>query len=823
MRIFLKYILNSMVEKKGRFILLTIAIALSSGLFVAICGAINIAIDGYKKPMTEMYEQQTIGLKPINGEKIFSSNSMNVDGLEKVKKEVRLRGKMSEGKATINIIGREDINKDKLLEGSLEYFENNKILISKRISKDKNLKVGDTLKVSMYGEEKDYLICGILNNEGQLYLDTKDTFSVIVPYKYLDEVYKLQGKYNYITATAKDQDIAIKNFNENNKEFQADKLYNVQAVKDELNKITMTLYIMLVIVVIISIIIIYGAFKLITTEILPVIGTFISLGANNTTIERMLFFQSMIYGIVGGIFGNILGVVGLYTINYVTSPLKEYGIIEKISVNPIYFILGMIFAIVISIISATIPVMKVRLLQVKDVILNTVQMSLKISIAKSCIGIVLILTSIFIVFINSKWTYMASGIFVIISLVGLILFYPKVIDVSSKFIYKYLRGHSKILLLGLNNFRTSKILMGNVTLVIISLISIFLISSLGYSLTNNVVGAYKERDFNIAITDISSGLGEKTQTDSIIDELINNQNVIKNFIVVSKTVKATIGNESIHLEGIDKERYDKYNRYLDLDKSKYSKMYNDFKNQNENCVIISEYLKDKLKVKDGDVITINYNNISKNLKVFSSIEGKMYDSGRFVLIDNNIITKEFNVNEASSIIFNTNENVDKVKDETVKELKDYGVTIRTNKEIEDNNHSQNAMIITSLSMFSYIAMIIAALGIFNNIIIGFLQRKKELTIYASLGMKDRDRNKMLIVESLLLVFWSIVISIPYSFLGIKLLNKFLIAVGMSLNTRLNFGAIPIYSIVATVIVLVATLPTVFKSNKLSIVQELKYE
>ena len=82
---------------------------------------------------------------------------------------------------------------------------------------------------------------------------------------------------------------------------------------------------------------------------------------------------------------------------------------------------------------------------------------------------------------------------------------------------------------------------------------------------------------------------------------------------------------------------------------------------------------------------------------------------------------------------------------------------------------------------------------------------------------------MLILESVLSVIWSNLIALLYSFLGLKLLEKVLELIGMPLKLDVSFQTIPVYFISSLMIIVIATMPIIFKSKKLSIVSELKCE
>ena len=346
------------------------------------------------------------------------------EGIKNIKGEIVLSATTNGDEINnVTIRGKEDknINKDILLEGSLNDFTGEKCIISKRISEEKNLKINDELELFIAGESKKYKVTAISANEKTFYNDSKTSYEIIVPYKYISEQFKVEGKYNYVTANKSldDSKESVKKFNDNNTQFEAKELFDATSIEEQMGSFTSILYAMLVIVVFMSAIIIYGSFKLTITERLSVIGTFLSQGATNWTVEKILLLESIGYGIIGAIFGNLLGYGGLYLINYFVSPLKDYGIIESLSVNPIYFVIGAAFAIVFSCISALVPIIKIRKLEVKEVILNNVNISMRIGWVKFIIGTIILVASIFINSIDAPWVNSLSAILILVSIIGL--------------------------------------------------------------------------------------------------------------------------------------------------------------------------------------------------------------------------------------------------------------------------------------------------------------------------------------------------------------------------------------------------------------------
>jgi len=830
-RIFFKYITKCMIEKKARFCLLILAIAMSTGLLVSVLGTVKIAISSFEKPMTESFEGKEIIISSKGDEPFFKIEDIKEEGIKNINGEIDLMATTNgEEINTVTLRGKEEknINKDNLIEGNLIDFTGEKCIISKRTSEEKNLKINDELELFIAGESKKYKVIAISVNEATFYNDNKTSYQIIVPYKYISKQYKVEGKYNYVTANKSLDDLkeSIKKFNVNNTQFVAKELFDVTSIEKQIGSFTTILYAMLVIVLFMSAIIIYGSFKLTITERLPVIGTFLSQGATNWTVEKILILESISYGIIGAILGNVFGYGGLYLINYFISPLKDYGIIESFSVNPIYFVIGAMFAIVFSCISALVPIIKIRKLEVKDVILNNVNISKRIGWVKFIIGAIILVATIFVNSKDAPWVNSLSSIFILVSIIGIVLMYPKVIDVVTNVLYKVFRGRSKVIVFALNNLRTSKVLMGNITLIVISMLSIFMITSIGTSMKNLVVGAYQQMDFDVSVTGFQGipGIQGESVTDRLISKIKENKNINKDSIQIFRSGYGSANTDTmISLEGVDSKKYQKFNGYLELDNEKNSEMYKKFDESTGSEIIITDKLKKALNVNVEDKITIEVNGIKKDLKIIGTMAGKTYNNGTFILMKNDLMEKEFNIKEASQITFKTTKAPAVVKNELKTVVKDFGATATTRDEFQKQNLDQNQIIVDVLSIFSYLAIFIAALGVLNNITIGFLQRKRELAVLSSVGMSDGARNGMLLWESVLSVIWSVVIAVPYSYLGLSLLTKTMTAIEMPMHIVLDIKAVPIYAVAALVLIVLGSLPILLKSNKLSIVNELKYE
>lgn len=843
MKVFLKYVLRSMTEKKGRFFLLIIAISISTALLVASTGMVNIILDSFVSPQLEAYEHKEIVISSTDkSANFFSDQGINTIGLDRdsILKEINIGGMMADKVDTedetmlgISIRGRDtqDINKDIITRGNLDNFKDETCIISERVAKVRNLNLGDKLDIIIGGITKNLRITAISANESVFYNDSDTSFTIILPYEYISKDMGAEGKYNVIFANSSESTMkaGIDKFNENNTSFTAAKLYDEESTKSQMSSITSLLYIMMVVVVVMSAIIIYSSFKLIITERLSTIGTFLSEGATVGKVKFILSLESFAYGIFGALFGNILGVIGLFVINRLISPLKAYGIYGKLDIKPYYIIAGALFAIILSLVSAYLPVRKISKLQVKDVILNDVRISKAIGWKKFIIGTVLILISVIAYLVAKEDLKGFAGALIIISLIGVILAYPKLIDLLSKLIFRFLRGKSKNIIYAINNLRTSKVLLGNISLIIISLVSIIAIISLGSSMIKVVTEVYTKINCDIEIDSISTirTNSDTTTADYLVTELNKlgvKEDQINRMSYQYATMKsAQSGNEiSLMAIGMDVDTYTNYNQYLQLDKSEYSETIKEFKSSNSG-VIITTALSKMLDKKAGDTIEITCKDMKETLTISGVIDGKLMNGGFFVFIKNSTLKELFGVLSANTITFNTDRNVDTVMHELKPILRGVGASAITNDEMCKDNLAQNQMMVDAMSIFAYMAIIIASLGIVNNVSISFLQRKSEFAILSSVGMENSGRLKILFFESIASVTWAMLITSVYSIFGLKLLSILAKTVGFDMAIALDYKSLPMIFGVSLVIVLIATVPVCFKSRKLSIIQEIKYE
>lgn len=828
MKVFLKYILKNMTEKKGRFVLLILSIMISTALFVFSLGAVDVILDGYKDTLKNAADGKEIGIQSATSDVYFTKDDFEAAGLKDFEGRLNAVGIINkDDKITyVTLFGKEDCSKY-IKEGSMPKDSNEAVCaISDRTAKDRNLKVGDNLELAVGGEKKSFKISAIAAPSGDYYADSSTNFSIVVPYEYMNDLLGADGKYNYMTANSSESDSkkASDSFNKVNDRVKSTSLTDLSSEKEMTDSLVSTVYIMFAIVCIICCLIIHGAFKLIITERMSVIGTFMSQGATKKKIEHILLMESFMYALFGAIFGVGLGELILFIVNRMTSPLKDYGIYMSFHVKPSLIVTGILFALIISLVSAWMPARSVRKLPVKDVILNRMEVKHKKGTVRFIVGTVLLAFSIVCAFITAGWTTELSFFILAISVAGLIMMLRKFLKLLSGALAKVFKKHTN-LFLAFNNVKTSKLLRSNITLMVVAFTAVLSISALGKSMAEGVIDAYEKFNFDYEVSNIIDNNSDIATTDIIVEKLGSLDCVKKDTIMpmFSDWGKITDNDSTFILQGADPLKYAHYNEYLELESEKYYKYFKELDASDENLCVVTDYILKSTGKKAGDMIELELNSKKASFRIVGGIDGKLYNNGTIIVMKPEIAKKVFNLKEASNINFDIKGDAADAENQFKGFLADLGATYITKHNMMLENKKSNQMIVDLLGIFAIVAMLVSAIGIFNNITISFQQRRKEFAVLSSIGMNAKKRKELVLAENMHCVILSILIAIPYTLLSNRLMYNALKKMNLPLKLNFNWSTLPFYCAALALIIFVASLSTMGKSKKINVVQELKYE
>lgn len=550
---------------------------------------------------------------------------------------------------------------------------------------------------------------------------------------------------------------SINEFNDVNTQVKAETSFaNHEGMLNAIKEGRTICFALLTIVILLSAVIISSSFKLIIVERMPVIGTFFSQGATKKNIIFVLLTESSLFGILGGVLAFLIGVGAIYAASYFLSQHKDYGVVANPQIPAYYFALTVIFGVLLSVLSSILPIIQIRKLSVKDVILGASNTNMRIGSKKLLAGLMFIILGIIVRFINIDGMISLSSILLIL---GIAFAFPKLIDIVVTFIYQYLKDKTPIVALALNNIRTSKELLNNITLILIASLSVISINSVGDGVKAAMTDGFNRNNFQIQITIPSNTVNI---ADTIISQKLNSSEIVQSSLQKLKVFTGQQDGVAFQIAGVDSKKYLSYDVYVDWDVSDNKRIYNEFKDSKEPKIIISKSLAKAIKVQEGEKLKLNINNIEKDIEIAGTVDMKMLYGGYVVLIDNEVLEKEFNYIGTNNIVLQTIGEEDTVRNQLRNLLQDYNVKVITFKELERANLAENEKTIAGFGVFSLIAVIVASFGVLNNTRISYLNSKRNIALLHAIGLNRIQKNKLLIYQSIFVMFWVIILLIPCS-------------------------------------------------------------
>lgn len=577
--------------------------------------------------------------------------------------------------------------------------------------------------------------------------------------------------------------------------------------------------IMLSLVSIGCIIVIYNSFAISVMERKKEFGLLSSIGATKKQIKKSVFYEALVVGVIGIVFGILGAYIGIGTviliINNLISDMLEYKL--YLVTNYLFIIIPVIFMIIVIGVSAFIPSRRAS----KVSPIEAIRQNDDIKINKKKIRTSKLVLKLFgiegeIALKNIKRNKKKYRVTIVSLFISIVLF----ISFSSYMNY---------------TLNTASSVMGEVPYD-------YQISYFGDD-PNNDKEALDKIDEVVKSSDVKEYVSYSVSNLSIIGNYTYSDEYLDFYKSAygDNGIKAlnNLKYQSIYILVLDDNSYNKYKKLIGLDKdsiillNKFKGVsYGNNKRVNYDIPVINN---GNINIKicnfddnDEDVDTTKYcnkniDNIFVTNKSFDLIEEfsymddfklivnkKLYDS----ISDSSTHYTQFNI-----ISDNTN-NIDKL----TKDLDKYSNINYTNIK-ESMKQANNLILVVKILMYGFISLVtlIGVTSVFNTISTSMALRKREFAVLRSIGLTNRGFNKILFFESLFFGMKSLIFAIPVS-IGVTILIHYSLADMVSISTIIIPWKAIIISIVSVfIIVLLTMMYSSSKIKKHNIIEQIREE
>ncbi|ERJ12138.1 ABC transporter permease [Haloplasma contractile] len=828
MKIIFKFILRNIKEKKLRSLLIWFSITLSTALFLAtlaIPGTIeNVFIEQFSKytgsseimvqsnPRSDMEPFFTVReLEELDNQIEYSIGVVESHGVyedhEKNKIKVFVGGFTLGSLETIHGIST----------NQSANFTGNQVIIGKGEARAFNLKVSDTVELFINGNNHEFIIYDIVSEEGLFNYDG-DTMSAVVPKETLASIHAHSGNVNRLyvkTIDPNDTREVIDELSILYDEYIVGTTVSTSAIEGSMSVITSSFSLMLVLVIFISVFIIYTAFKVISMERLPMIGTFRSIGATRKMTDLILLGESIFYGLIGGITGCFLG-YGILRVMVIgiNSAFQGSTIDLELAMEFHHVLIAFLSALVLSIISAIIPIIKVSKIPVRDIVLNNIRQITNRGKIRLVVSLLLIFIPLLVMITESFNASIGLAVLYMISIgVGIVMSVPFVTLVLGYMFEKvntFLFGNEGTI--AAKNLRDNKNIINNITLLTIGIASLIMINVASNSVAAEVGSLFDDAKFELAVTHPKGNEHFITELEDldVVDGAYG--------VYLAPPTKIKEHNDYVtNIWGIDSGFFNYWNFEIITDDQEQFLI--DF--ESGRNVILPLMMKNKYSIEKGDTITLEFHRQDTTYTVAGFVNSLM-NNGDFILLPNTYITQDADVDYMQDVYIKTNDFdhlVEIIENDYVKD----NVSYFSMEKLRDDNMKSNESIFTMLLGFSVITMIIGIFGIFNNFVVSFIGRRKSLAMYRSIGMSKKQLLKMLLIESFTGGFIGGITGIAGGYIFVIVMSYIMKAINIPIDMHLTPGLFIAGFFSGILLSLLSSLLPAIRSSKREIIEAIKFE
>ena len=819
MSIILKHIFRNIREHKMRSILIFIALMISTCVLIIDIVLPNELLIKIEDTFKTIYGNADISISSVDD---FEYGKIKFNGVKYdyiVTKDINATNKDDKPAQIIGI----DINKAKdfkLLGEDVPELNENEVIINEYTAKEKGYKKNDIITLTYEGKQYQLIVKEIVKKKGIAAIESEyDMFisSIDTTEKIANEQVK---KYSavYLDVENDDEiDSFVDYLKDNNDNYTINKIIDMDALEEEVSFVRYLMTLIFFMSTIMIFFVIGSLNKIMLAERIPVIGTFRSIGANRSKMNSILIIENALYGLFAGATGAI---AGIYLDSIVSKAFINAEGVElshkSVSISPSLVIIGILFAMLLQVFITAKEIIRTNKKPIKTLIFNTQSSRYKIRKRRTIIGFILIILSFVVHALNKDINILFTMVSLISLSFGVANIVPFLMQKTSKLLaalFKKIGWSTGII--ASKNIGYNKMIISSSRLIVVSLSLLSTIVLISASFTK-IFTAFRETTKGYDMT----VMGVRENADKY--------------------------NKLVSIDGINEVKYlyyyfDEHTTYNDNKKfTSIPIIYTTNKDEgfikwqgknvtelNKDEIIIDEKVALKNKLKVGDKIKITYGDLNKTFEY--KIVG-LCDSSNFTTSRNLIaLNYEHYINDITDIpmqvllVTDKDLDFDKMKETLKKEIKEVSIKIQTTEEYISEQENQTASIMSIFYVILGLSVFLSFIGIINNQIISFIQRRRELAILNSTCMSKAQIRKMLFTETILANTVASIFVFITAYASVGFINYFMQGLEMYITVPFNFMVVFEFVGIVYIILLFTLIIPAIKLNKMKIVNEIKYE
>lgn len=663
-----------------------------------------------------------------------------------------------------------EINPPRLVsEGEITGFTGNQVILPDRFTSKYGIEKGDTITLKISGKPVSFQVAEIAAYDTVFLRHTRGA-TALVPRSTLSE---LSGRTDGCTEILVEpaQGISAARLKEELAsslplgEYQVDEVVSESQIAADARQKTMPFFLISFFSLTMSVFIIYSSYKVITLDRLPVIGTFRSIGATQKAVVHILLSESALYGVAGGLMGIPAGALALKAILGGMGTSLSQGIQIPVVISPFSILFPFAAAVVVSLLSAWLPVRRASRLPIKDVVMGRAEERHIPRQWTAVAGAALFTASIlFPRLASGTGLYLAGGLSLLGMIAAAILLVPLLTNLLSRWlevICGAILGNEGRL--SARNMRDNKNTAQNITLLFISISAVIVITVVGRFVTAYVGDVFKDAELQ-----------------GFADGTMDSEFVTKVGEMEEQALLAFAG---------------------------------------KRAILFSESGLDRIGCSVGDTITLTCPAGQYSYRIAGSFKSRATDVE--AVISSADAVSDFGPSAYGFLAYTAAD-----PDAIMVQIRDlFGETPNWSRTVEEFNtdalSTVNAFLQPMHSM-TYFILLLAAVGIINNLLINYMQKRRSIAMYKSVGLSNRQNVKITLIEGFYVGLIGAALAVFVSYMEIQTI--FLVAgPKIAMTPKLSAGTFLAGGGMGILVTLIGSAVPIYKSRGMRIVEEIKFE
>jgi len=828
MRVVIKTFLKSLIDKKARTLLVLFSIAISA--------AMVFANGSFSRTVTQRFYEADVRW---SGAADFHIQTKAVVGAEEwidpqklapygdifeyafqMIKEKALYMPSLEGMHYFTIIGTdiEEFNRNNpvtLSQGDFKDWNGYNIIVGQTYADLYHLELNDVMRLELNNIEYDFKIIGISEPKGLFLRELADYGFILAPKDTLAQIFN--GDNNLMFLKLKDRsqrESVMEKLSQELSEYDVRYGINDAVIAAETQNYVMPFKISSIVVLFMCMFIIFTAFNLITLERIPIVGTLRSIGSTRKKINAILIVESAGLGVIGGLIGCVIGIGVLQYIKYTAFTGDDAALNSEVLFGLQEVLTAVGAAVIITTLSAIVPILRITRTPIKNIILNDLTYK-KGKYSRWWILGALLLAACGIVpqFLPNNFTGMIAAVLLVTgALIGLVPLVPFLTYHLSNFFGK-IPFLSQDIVLGMRNVRDNKSLLNNIQLFAAAVAIVAFMASMFNTMGADLLASSsRDMKYDISLTLRHSdpeSLNTLAQVEGLksFDGCYWGHTSILNYQTFLNS-----------LYGIEGEAFFDYNAVRELEGAKAA--INNLNNGKN--IITSNLLKDKFGLKLGDSLLIQFGSIEIPYTITGFVETN-HSIGHIGFISAANFREDMEVSDYDFIYIKADGSADALKNNLIRALGKDIMNIQTKTEWSAAVADKVVATFKAINSFTYLALMVGIIGIVNNLVASFIERKRGFAMYRCVGMSKKSLNRMLVTEAVAMGGLSVTFGLLCALIMSAAIPPSVSTLWGKVTVQLAVKEMIVMALVGILAMLAISVVPVLRNDKLNLIETIKYE